>query len=194
VQTLASLTFNLQFLKEVYTDPALQVELDQIGLSIKSAIQELREVINELRPPSVIRFGLAKAIQAHTAALRERYPHIHWSTHLTDDSRMLPEPICLTLFRVYQEAANNIVRHAEAKNAWVNFRLSRAHALLEIRDDGKGIYNAQDFVHLTSHSHFGLAGMAERVESIGGEFDIKAQPNLGTTIHVRVPIHWDAGR
>lgn len=188
VQTLSSLAFTLQYLKEIYPDEALQNELNGIGESVKEAIQELRDVINELRPPSVIRFGLAKAIQSHIGYLRERYPHITWSIDLVDDERLLPEQTCLAMFRIYQEAVNNIVRHAEANHAWVGYHMADGYAWLEIQDNGRGFSEEYDVVSLTSNQHFGLAGISERVEAINGQLEIETQPNHGTVIKVRIPV------
>ena len=79
--------------KRSFPDPALRVGLDQIGGTVKDIIQELRVIINELRPPSAIRFGLTKALEIHAKGLRERYPQIEWSFQLVDDLQLLPEPV-----------------------------------------------------------------------------------------------------
>lgn len=188
VQTLSSLLFNLQVLHEAAPDPALQLEVDNVKLSIKSTVQELRQIMYELRPPSVIQFGISKAIQSYTENLREHHAHITWHLDLTDDDRLLSQQTCLTLFRIYQEAVNNIIRHSEAKEAWVTIDVLTDLIVLEIRDDGKGFVRSQDVIHLTERKHFGLAGIAERVEAIHAELEIKTQPGDGTTITVKVPI------
>jgi signal transduction histidine kinase len=192
IQSLTSLVFNLQLLSEGYSDPALQLELSQLTVGIKSAIQELRQVMNELRPPTVIHFGLAKAIRAHTENLTERYPHIHWILNLANDGRLLPEQTCLALFRIYQEAISNIVRHSEASKAWIHFQVLNDAVILEIRDNGKGFDKQQDIADLTNHHHFGLAGISERVEAIDGELNITSRPGLGVSIRVKVPVMRDA--
>ncbi len=188
IQTLSSLAFSLQFLKEAYDDPKLQLELSEIALGVKGAVQELRQVMNELRPPNVLRFGLAKAIQVHGETLRERYPQILWNLRLANDEQILEEQTSLALFRVYQEAVNNIIRHSEATKSWITYRVFKGHVTLEIRDNGKGIADKQDIVTLTNHKHFGLAGMSERVQAIQGQMEIISQAGHGTIIKVSVPI------
>lgn len=189
VQTLSSISFSLQYIKEAFPDPALRLELDQVSLSIKSAVQELRELINDLRPPSLIRFGLAKAIQMNAEDLRERYPAVQWHFKLENDGQLLPEPTCLALFRIYQEAINNIIRHSAASKAWIEYQVKKDRVALKIRDNGIGFTSLNDMVQLTQTNHFGLAGMIERSEAIGGEINIHSEPGHGTTIQVKVKIH-----
>lgn len=188
IQILSSLGFNLQYLKETYADPALRLELDQISLNLKEAVQELRQVINELRPPSVIRFGLSKAIQLHTEGLRERYPQITWNLKLANDGQLLSDQTSLALFRIYQEAVNNIVRHAAASKAWISLSLPKNQVRMEIRDNGRGFSGDHDMVALASTLHFGLAGISERVEAINGKLEIKSKPGSGTTLIVTAPL------
>jgi two-component system sensor histidine kinase DegS len=188
IQSLSSLAFQLQYLKEVYPDPDLRSRLDEAALSVKGAVQELRQVMNELRPPHVIRFGLARAIRLHADELCRRYPHITWSFKLDHDGALLPESTCLALYRIYQEAVNNVLRHSEATQVRVMYRLLPDHVTLEIRDNGKGFAQTQDIVALTKEKHFGLAGISERVEAIHGEMEIQSQPGVGTSVWVKAPI------
>jgi PAS domain S-box-containing protein len=188
VQTLSSITFAIQFLKEAYPDPTLRLELDQIGLNVKTAVQELRQMINELRPPAIIRFGLTKAIRMHAEDLQERCPQIEWSLKLTEDGQHLPELVCLALFRIYQEAVNNVVLHSAASKVWVVCRLKKDWVTLEIRDNGRGFAEKLDISNFTKNQHFGLAGIKERVEAIGGQLHIETGPGKGTKLSVRVPV------
>ena len=182
VQTLASTLFNIQFAMEAFSDPRLRVEIEQIGLNVKNAIQELRQVIYELRPPSVIRFGLARAIRYHAEDLRDRYPELQLSLHLADDGNQLSDLMVLTLYRIYQEAITNILRHAEANKAWVRFSLKRHELVLGIRDNGKGLSFEENIGNLTEKGHYGLAGIQERVEAIGGHLTITSNPGKGTLV------------
>lgn len=187
VQTLSSLIFNLQLLKDTFPDAELQIELDQVRLNIRDAIQELRQMMNDLRPPSLLQFGLAKSIKTHIESLSERYPNIQWSLDLANDERALPEHTCLALYRIFQETANNVVRHSEASKASITYRVNPDHVHLEISDNGKGFMDTRDINQLTEQQHFGLAGIAERVEAIHGQLEIRSRPGKGTTILVLAP-------
>ena len=188
IQTLASTAFNIQFLKESYADPALNLELNQISMNVKSAVRELREVVNNLRPPSIIRFGITRAIMMHAEDLRERYPETEIELDLDEGGVRLSDQACLTLFRVFQEGMNNIFRHAEATKVWVRYAVDADHFVLDLRDNGAGFHAPKDYGQLTRGGHFGLAGMKERVEAVGGAFVITSKPGAGTTITVRGPL------
>ncbi len=193
IQTLSALGFALQFLNESYRDPTLQLELSQAALNVRDAIQELRQVMYELRPPSLLRFGLAKSIQMHVENLSERYPQINWNLDLDPDGQSLPEQTCLALFRIYQEAINNVVHHSQASDAWIEFHIRPDELILEISDNGKGFENTRDIMELTRHQHFGLAGIAERAQALDGSLEIQSSPGDGTTIRVRVPVVGKSG-
>jgi PAS domain S-box-containing protein len=186
IQTLSSTMFNLQYLNDAIENPALRVELEQIRLNVKNAVQELRDVINELRPPALLRFGLVRAIEQHVEDFRERRPEIELHLELTPDENVLDENSRLVLFRVYQESLVNIIRHAQASQVQVRLDINAAEIRLEITDNGQGFQVPTDFSGLTQNQHYGLAGMKERVETIGGSLEVESKPGVGTRITARV--------
>ncbi len=189
VQTLSSTLFNIQFTKEAFPDPFLITELEQIALNIKTATQELRQVIFELRPPSVIRFGLARAIQFHAEDLRDKYPELKLALNLDDGGHILSELTCLTLYRIYQEAILNVIHHANANKAWVHLSTKAGHFILQIRDNGIGLLLENNNIEtLTEHGHYGLAGIQERVEALNGTLAISSRLGKGTLLQIQVPI------
>lgn len=187
VQTLSGIGFHLQYLKDTFPNLSIDSELDQIIEGVRKTIQGLRQVTNELRPPSLIRFGLAKAMRVHVTEIRERYPQITWHYRLMDDGNRLPEHYAMTLFRIYQEAINNIIRHAHTSQAWVNLRVNSHQVVLIIRDYGTGFPAGFTLEDYTQNGHYGLAGMKERAEAIGGSLEVKNKPGEGVTIRVSVP-------
>ncbi|MBE0695463.1 MAG: PAS domain S-box protein [Anaerolineaceae bacterium] len=188
IQSLSSLTFNIQLLKEAFSDPTLLVELEQIGLKVKDTIGELREMVNELRPPSLIRFGLAKAIRMHAEELQERQPEIEITFDLTDDGGILSEQACLNLFRIYQEGLNNVLRHSAATRVWVRYQASQDTFTLELHDNGRGFPVVNDLTSLTRRGHFGLAGMKERADILGGKLSFSSEEGQGTHIEIVGPL------
>jgi protein-histidine pros-kinase len=89
----------------------------------------------------------------------------------------------LALFRVTQEALNNVVRHASAHAASVSLRKIDNGLMLAVRDDGIGF----DPAHSSERKHLGLASMRERMQLVGGSLDIDSVPGQGTTILAWVP-------
>jgi two-component system sensor histidine kinase DegS len=188
VQDLSSLLFNVQFAKDAIPDPRVQVELEQIALGLKSSIQNLREMINEMRPPSLIRFGLAKAMNVFLEEFRDKHPEIQLKTSLRMDEDRLSEPGRLNLFRILQEALFNAVRHADSRKISVSLRCANHQIILEIQDRGKGFALSNNLSEYSASGHFGLVGMKERAEALNGRLEIQTTPRRGTTIRVTVPV------
>lgn len=190
VQDLSGLLFNIQFTKEAAKDAAVKLDLEQIALSIKQIIRDLRGTINELRPPSLIRFGVTRAIEFHAEDFLEKHPEIDLSLDLRPlgEGARLADAVHLTLFRIYQEAMNNIARHAQATEVWVSFGRVDGAAVLEIRDNGRGFPVQTGLAEYTQRDHFGLAGMRERADSVGARLDITSAEGGGTTVRVEIPL------
>ncbi len=185
IQLLSSTMFYLQMLKETFPDPALQVELSQIGLNIKDVMHELRSLLYDLRPPTLMHFGLSKVIQVYAEDFHERYPKIHLDIEVVDDDRKLPDEMRLALFRLFQAGIDNVLKHAGATKVRVKYKIERNEFLLQIKDNGSGFKPPQDYAQLIQEGHFGLVGMKERAEAIDAEFSITSEPGKGTTITVR---------
>jgi signal transduction histidine kinase len=90
----------------------------------------------------------------------------------------------VSLFRAVQEAVTNIIRHANAKNAWVTLHQDSDSVELIIRDDGDG-FDIEKQSNMSNH--LGFAGLQERARLLGGTAIIRAVVEEGTTVHVRVP-------
>jgi PAS domain S-box-containing protein len=187
IQTLMSALINIQLTKEVIDNAAIQLDLESVSATVRSAVAELRDVVNQLRPPALIRFGLARSIAIHAEDYREKHPDCTIELDLPPVDIQLPEDIILTLFRIYQEALNNVARHAQAGQMSVRYALEPDQVVLEIKDDGVGFNVPEDLLLQTHLGHYGLAGMRERAEAIGGAFYIDSQPGRGATLRAVVP-------
>jgi PAS domain S-box-containing protein len=188
VQTLAATGMELEMIRLAFDDPVLQAELSRIIRHIKDASKELRDTVSELRPSQFHALGLSQAIRAYSDDFQSRIPGTRLVQKLAPDRDGLSRYAALSLFRICQEALNNIARHAAATEASIRLAFSLGWATLEIRDNGKGMEPVPDLVQLTTQGHYGLAGMKERAEAVGGECQIVSAPGQGTTISVRVPL------
>lgn len=150
--------------------------------------EDLRRICGELRPPALGPFGLSKAIRSHLRTFEEAHPELAVDFELAPDRQRLPEATRHVLFRIYQGAVSNVARHASARHVWVRFRLSDAEAVLEVEDDGCGFTVPKNWLELARQQHYGLLGIAEWVESIGGHFNVRSAPGEGATLEVRVPL------
>ncbi len=104
--------------------------------------------------------------------------------------RPLPPEIERELLRVAQEAVHNVKKHADAKKLTVRLEYEEGTIVLEVRDDGRG--GAMDGAHESLLGHFGLTGMRERAEAIGGTLQVSSAPDEGTTVRLRAPVPREA--
>jgi signal transduction histidine kinase len=103
------------------------------------------------------------------------------------DGQRLSEEVRMTLYRILQQALNNIVRHAQASNVSVRLRYNHGEDVLEVEDNGVGFSVPPRWVRFVREGHFGLAGAAERAETINGRFQVISAPGKGTRVRVTVP-------
>ena len=155
--------------------------LDYILSLSEAGLAEMRALIFELRPESLQTDGLVVALDRLVSATGARHQlEIQMDA---GDEPDVPIEIKESLYRITQEALNNIVKHARAKRVEVKLGNMNGQLLLNISDDGMGFDLTQSFP-----GHLGLHSMRERAEKVGGIFKIETAPNLGTRIQVSVPI------
>jgi PAS domain S-box-containing protein len=188
IQTLMSALINIQLTKEVIDNTAIQLDLESISATVRSAVHELRDVVNQLRPPALIRFGVARSISLHAEDYHDKHPNCTIELDLPSVEVQMKEDVILTLFRIYQEAMNNVARHSHASQVWVRYRVEEQRAFLEVQDNGAGFKVPSDLLNQTQMGHYGLAGMKERAETVGGTFSVRSQPGEGTVIQAVVPL------
>ena len=193
IQDLSSLLFQIGYTKEAVTDPEVQAEVDQISNRLRSTIKSLREMMTDLRPLSLIRFGLSKTLQVYIEEFREKHPWIELETTFVDDGNLLSEQARLSLFRIFQEALTNVTKHANASKVLVQLNTIDHHIMLEVRDDGKGFSLQNDLVDYSNNGHYGLVGMKEWVEAIGGELKVSTEPGQGTSVQAFIPLKQENG-
>ena len=164
-------------------DPQVNERLKRLGALIDQGIDLKRRIIEKLRPSLLDHLGLASALQWYVDDACKA-AQLSCKLRISDRLERLPPDLEIALFRVVQESIENVVRHASAKV--VDFWLDRTERGLQlcVADDGVGI---QDLAAARAISH-GLAGIAHRVRSVGGTFDVKSKPGSGTRVEIFVPL------
>jgi PAS domain S-box-containing protein len=190
LQNLTGLGFSLQILKENLKEQGFDgnEDIEQMGGDIKKLAAELRGICNDLRPPVLSRFGLRRAILENAAEFQTKQSQTKITLELPEDPTLLPEPVALALYRIYQQALSNIVRHAEAKEVWVRMKFDPQQVFFEIQDNGEGFSGPVDWHEYVIRGHLGIVGMKERAEAIGGTMQLISQPGDGTLVQVIVPL------
>jgi signal transduction histidine kinase len=162
-------------------DPQKLAEpLDYILSLAEAGLSEMRALIFELRPESLQNEGLVAALIKQSDALRVRHK-LDVVTQFESEPEISLEAK-EALYRIAQEAMQNIARHAHATRVELTLQRRDHQLVLEIRDNGKGFDPSRDFP-----GHIGLQSMPERAAHVGGEFQIQSQPGSGTVITVRLP-------
>lgn len=190
IQELYSITYGLNGL-DSGRGVAEKENIAQVKEMVTKVIATLRAMCGDLRPPTLAPFGLEKAIRAHVERFQEFHPELEIQLDLAPDGHLLPERMRLALFRIYQHAISNVLRHAQATKLEIRFNLDGEQVKLEISDNGRGFDLPSRWVELARKGNFGLVGTAERVEAIGGQLKINSVSGKGTRILVIVPQAFD---
>lgn len=158
-------------------------ELDGVHQLLGEKIREVRRAIFALRPPAIDELGFWRAMHRFLEEFAEQNQlHIH--VQVTGEGESLPPHLELVIFRILQEALNNIARHARAHMVWVELGVAEKISI-RIRDDGIG-FDPTALPELAKQGHLGLLQMRERVEGLGGMWKIESQLGQGTEICVEL--------
>jgi PAS domain S-box-containing protein len=186
LQEIIGVVYQVQELENSIQEQGSKEQIKEIRASLQHLMWSVRTICGELRPPTLAPFGLEKTILSHIERFRTAHPEYVFTWKLAHDGLTLPENIRTAFFRIYQEALNNIVRHAQAKNIKIIFRLTPKKAVLEVCDDGVGFEMPDHWVKLARQGHLGLVGAVERAKDVGGTLDVITAENQGTKIRVSV--------
>lgn len=188
IQDLYGVAFAMSNIQAILEEGPAKAELRTTSDALQQVVAILRTICGELRPPTLTPFGLAKAIRSHAEDLDEKFPQIHIELDLQADDNKLPDRTRTALFRIYQQLIMNVLRHAQAREAKIRFSYDEEQAWLTVIDDGKGFEVPESWIDLVREGHFGLAGVAERAESVHGHVQVKSAPGKGTHVDVTIPI------
>ena len=153
------------------------------GMAAQS-LDELRRLIEDLRPSHLDDLGLPAALRWYAGDVESR-SELDIRVNAPQGPCELPLQIKTALFRIAQEALTNTVKHAEARHVWMTLERGDGVVTLEVRDDGKGF--DQSRLPTTQRPAWGLMGMQERTILCGGQFSLKSAPGWGTEIQVEIP-------
>ncbi len=181
VQTLTAASMWLQLLRRDLTDPKHLEDVDKLLQIVADAIGSLRTLTFRLRPSVLDEDGLAPALREYLDSLDAAFEH------RVEDRLELepPSELGVVLYRMAQEALNNINKHANAKSVHVLLEHRRRGYLLRIDDDGVG-FTAPASLR-SERGHLGLTSMRERATMAGGTCRLESSPGAGTTVEFWVP-------
>jgi len=187
IQDLYGMIYQLDDLRDALKDPDGEKILDECDHTLHRVVNSLRTICRELRPPSLSPFGLEVAIRDHVEKFQDQTPDIRIHLELMQDRQVLSDSMRLSLFRIYQQAIHNVARHAQASEVFIRFRWDKEAVILEVEDNGVGFEVPENWLELVHEEHFGLLGIAERVESLRGTLEIVSAVGSGTLIRAIAP-------
>lgn len=160
-------------------------QLRQGRETLRKSIVNLKRLIVDLRPPDLDMIGLEEILRHHCAEISS-HASIKINLHTDLPAKNLRTDVSIVVYRIIQEALNNIVKHACATTVDIHLSLVNDLLKLLISDNGQGFNPAQVFDH-NPYLKIGLEGMRQRAAALGGNFHIESRTGNGCTIRVIIP-------
>lgn len=165
----------------------LRERIAQLERMTDSALHDVRQLSRSLHPVILEDLGLVPAIESLAADLQRHHEEIACSVRVEGSVQRLSAEAELAIFRVAQEALNNIVKHAQARHVDICLVFAEREVQLTVRDDGRGFAMPEDLSDLGRKGGMGVLGMRERAEALGGSFHCRSAPGEGTEISIAIP-------
>jgi len=188
-QLVASVKMRLRKVEGSLPDlkPAAREILRRCDDLLVKVLEENRRIAHNLRPTELDNLGLAAACSSLCSQVQLR-TNLQFQCRLISPARRLPPGVELNLFRIVQEAINNIEKHARAKSVKLEIRVRGGTVFLKIQDDGQGFETIVPERGGKTRRGLGLTNMRERALSLGGTCEIISQPGRGATILAHAPL------
>jgi PAS domain S-box-containing protein len=178
----------LQQVRRGGTDEAFQL-LDPVIPLIRKAIEEIRRISMDLRPATLDNLGILATVSWLCREFQGTYRGIRIVKNLTVKEQEVPESLKVVIYRILQEALNNVAKHSGADLVRIHLRKRAGRIELSVRDNGKGFEPARAFSRQVEKAGYGLVSMRERTELSSGSFLL--EPNEGNGTRIRAS--WPAG-
>ena len=185
------------------TQHVAQSQLGEISTTVSEAIEEVRTIARNLRPYELDRLGLTLAVESIMTRIAGSST-MKFTSHIDPIDNIFSHEAEINLYRIVQEAVNNVVKHSEATAVSITIKRDGSQVVLTIRDNGKGFApdtergpvatwsrgaiqyeSGGDLMRLRNRG-FGLTGMIERVAMLNGKLSMQSSPGQGTTIRVEL--------
>jgi signal transduction histidine kinase len=160
----------------------LKAQFDNLQIMIDNTLKSARRIMTDLRPEVLDMLGFTDTVKQHLSNFQQRY-NIDCKFKNNASNLRLDSQQSVALFRIVQEALNNIVKHSKATKVEVKLNIKNNKLTLEIIDNGVGF----DQNDKKNNDSYGLMGMKERIYLLEGELIINSKKDIGTTVKVIMP-------
>jgi len=157
------------------------ISLDSIISMIRDTIEETRRIATNLRPAILDDIGILKTVDWLCRTFQESYPDIRIQKHIDCKESDIPDPLKIVLYRVLQEALNNVFKHSEAKRVEITLSRTEGGTVLAVADDGRG-FDVSGAHAKDGSTGRGIGGMRDRISLSSGRFEIFSQKGKGTRV------------
>jgi signal transduction histidine kinase len=181
-QSLTAVLVQLRIARGIPGTPQAE-QLAAVAEQLGALIEQVRTLANELMPPALDMLGLGAALSSHARSVSE-------TTGVSVTPRVDPIDGALTreaeiaMYRLVQEALHNVVRHADAQEAWLEVKRLDGRVEATVSDRGRGFAVAP----VLAGGALGLLGMFERAAYVGGKVEVDSAPGRGTTVRIQIPV------
>ena len=159
--------------------------LGQLQSLASDSLRELQRIISDLRPAHLDDLGLSATLRWYTNRLQEM-SHLNIKVDITGEEHLLDETVKIAIFRIIQEALNNIIKHSRASAVTINLAYTEEAARILVRDNGVG-FDMDAVKNRVGRISLGLSGMGERAALLGGTVEVHSRPNYGTEVEAVIP-------
>jgi signal transduction histidine kinase len=185
IQAVIALKQRVQLAQKSVKDQGGKQSLKELETLAEQTIENLRRLTRALRPIYLEDLGLVTALEMLARETSENN-HLAVNFKKTGQERRLSREVELSLYRIAQEALNNVVKHSEASHADLEIAFESDETIVEIMDDGSGFLVPNSPTEFAPNGHFGLLGVHERADLIGARLEIESALGKGTRLTVRL--------
>lgn len=188
-QNLANVALKAEICERLYQSGRtfeFLTELGELKLAVKDSLQEVREIIHNLRPMVLDDLGLIPAVKRLTEDMKHKNDMVISLSVIGSEVR-LDSSIEVAVYRIIQESLNNCRKYANATEVIIRIEFLQNQINAVIVDNGIGFELSTLNKKLTDGDHFGLYGMEERVELLNGNFNIHSNKGEGTRVRIKIP-------
>ncbi|MGE7911017.1 sensor histidine kinase [Lysinibacillus xylanilyticus] len=185
-QMLANVLMRTDLIDRTYREKGIEhalAEIVDLKKTVRNALSEVRRIIYDLRPMALDDLGIVPTLKKYLSTVTEYNPgvDVHFQSRSTE--KRIPSNYEVSIFRLVQECVTNAMKHGNCKDIWVKLEWLKDSVNIVVKDDGIGF----DPQKVKEHS-FGILGMKERIEILGGTISITSEINRGTTVLFKIPL------
>jgi signal transduction histidine kinase len=185
IQSVIALKQRVQLAQTSVKDQTSRHTLSELETLAEQTIENLRRMTRALRPIYLEDLGLVTALEMLARETGQNTP-VQIEFQRSGVEQRLVHEVELALYRIAQEALNNVVRHSKAAHAGLHISFEEKETQLEVIDDGMGFIMPKSPTDFASNGHFGLLGIRERADLIGAHLEVESAPGNGTRLKIRI--------